>query len=256
MANSRQRDCVKYSHSRKKGELLCTAALSVVIVAFLAYFFYRSVWAMIPLAPIGAVFFRTMRRKRAERAKEELKSQFRECILSVSALLQAGYSAENAFVECGEDMKLMYGEGSQICGELSLIRRGLNINISLEELIRDFARRSSCEEISQFARIFSLAKRNGGNMAAIIRSSAALIGKQIELRREIQTMLSGKRMELNIMKIMPFGILLYINISNPGYFDGLYHNLFGIAVMTGCLTVYLAAYSLGELVMDRMTASI
>ena len=91
-------------------------------------------------------------------------------------------------------------------------------------------------------------------MAAIIRSSAALIGKRIELRQEIATLLSGKRMELNIMEVMPFGILLYISLGNPGYFDGLYHNLFGVAVMTGCLIVYLAAYLIGELVMRRMTA--
>lgn len=233
---------------------MAAVLVSLLITGFFAYFFYRSTWAMIPLTPVGFGCFCIIRRKKMEKAKEELKSQFRECILSVAAFLQAGYSAENAFVECEKDMAIMYGEDAQICGELGLIRRGLNINITLEELLRDFARRSNCEEISQFAGIFALAKRNGGNMAAIIRSSAALIGKRIELRQEIATLLSGKRMELNIMEVMPFGILLYISLGNPGYFDGLYHNLFGVAVMTGCLIVYLAAYLIGELVMRRMTA--
>ena len=44
--------------------------------------------------------------------REELASQFRECILSVATLLQAGYSVENAFLECRQDMALMYGEES------------------------------------------------------------------------------------------------------------------------------------------------
>ena len=59
-------------------------------------------------------------------------------------------------------------------------------------------------------------------------------------------------MELNIMKVMPFGILFYISISNPGYFDPLYHNILGIAVMSGCLVAYLTAYAIGEAVMTRM----
>lgn len=248
--NLKQQGCHEYQWRR--GEFLTAFFLSAALIFFLAYFFYRSMWAFPALSPIGVFCFRTIRSKKREKEKEELTIQFRECILSVSTSLQAGYSAENAFVECGKDMKLMYGEDSLICRELGQIRRGLNINISLEELLLDFAGRSGCEEINQFAQIFALAKRSGGNMAEIIRSSAALIGKQIELRQELRTLLSGKRMELNIMKAMPFGILLYINFGSPGYFDPLYHNALGVAVMTGCLAVYLTAYLLGEAVMNRM----
>lgn len=238
----------------KKGEWLAAVLLSAAVTGLLAYFFYRSIWAIFPLAPLGVLCFRTLRQKKLEKSREELTAQFRECILAVSTSLQAGYSAENAFLECGKDMKLMYGEDALICGELGLIRRGLAINITLEELLQDLAQRSGCEEIGQFVRIFSLAKRNGGNMAEIIKSSATLIGKQIEQRQEIHTLLAGKRMELNIMKAMPFGILLYINMGNPGYFDMLYHNMTGVSVMTGCLVVYLAAYRMGEMVMNRLTA--
>ena len=236
----------------KKGELLISCILSAVIVLFVTYFFYRSLWAIPLLSPIGVLFFVAICRKKQEKEKEELTAQFRECILAVSTSLQAGYSAENAFVECIKDMRMMYGEESLICSELEQIRRGLNINISLDELLQDFAERSGCEEIGEFAQIFSLSKRSGGNMAEIIRTSATLIGRQIELRQELKTLLAGRRMELNVMKVVPFGILLYISVSTPGYFDPLYHNVFGVAVMTGCLAVYLAAYMMGEAVMSRM----
>lgn len=246
----RQRDCHEYKW--KKGELPGAILLSTLLVLFLAYFFYRSFWAFLPLSPIGFVCLRSVRRKKAERERAELTIQFRECILAVSNSLQAGYSAENAFVECEKDMRSMYGEDSRICRELRQIRRGLNINISLEELLQDFAGCSGCDEIGQFAQIFSLAKRSGGNMAEIIRTSAALIGKQIELRQELRTLLAGKRMELNIMKVMPFGILFYVSIGSPGYFAPLYHNVLGAAVMTGCLAVYLVSFLMGETVMNRM----
>ena len=248
--NLKRQDC--HNCRWKRGELLISCILSAALVLFLAYFFYRSLWAIPVLSPIGVFFFGSICRKKQEKEKEELAAQFRECILAVSTSLQAGYSAENAFVECIKDMRLMYGEESLICSELEQIRRGLNINISLEELLQDFAGRSGCEEINEFAQIFSLAKRSGGNMSEIIRTSATLIGGRIELRQELRSLLAGRRMELNIMKVMPFGISLYISFSTPGYFDPLYHNAFGVAVMTGCLAVYLAAYVMGGVVMGRM----
>ena len=91
-------------------------------------------------------------------------------------------------------------------------------------------------------------------MSEIIRSSAGQIGKQIELRQEVQMLLGSKKMELTIMKVMPFGILFYINMGNPGYFDSLYHNLMGIGIMTGCLILYLGAYLMGEYIMKGIMA--
>lgn len=248
----KRRDYREYAW--KKGEKFRTILLCVGIVGTLAYFFYRSLLAMVPLTAVGIFAFRKFTRDKAERAREELAVQFRECILSVAASLQAGYSVENAFLECRQDMVLMYGEDALICGELNFIRRGLNVNITLEELLLDMASRSGCDDIAQFAQIFSLAKRNGGNMAEIIRSSAGQIGKQIELRQEIQMLLGGKKMELSVMKVMPFGILLYIDMGNPGYFASLYHNLAGIGIMTGCMGVYLGAYLLGERIMKNIMA--
>lgn len=241
-----------HEYQWKRGERLAAVCLSAAVTGFLAYFFYRGIWAVLPLSPLGIYFFRRIAKRKVEKNKIALTLQFRECILAVATSLQAGYSAENAFPEVWKDMKLMFGENSLICSELGLIRRGLAINITLEELLQDLAKRSDCEEIGQFAQIFSLAKRNGGNMAEIIKNSAALIGRQIEQRQEIQTLLSGRKMELNIMEIMPFGILLYLSMGTPGYFDTLYHNLTGIAVMTGCLAVYVTAYLLGEAVMDKL----
>lgn len=226
--------------------------MSAAVTVFLSYFFYRSMLAAVPLSLAGAFCFHKMRAEKGRREREELVGQFRECIMAVSASLQAGYSVENAFLECEQDMTLMYGGESMICRELKLIRRGLHINISLEELLADLGERSGCEEIVQFAEVFSIAKRNGGNLAEIIGSSAEVIGRKIELQIEMQALLSGKKLELTIMKGMPFAILIYIDVTNPGYFDTLYHNLFGVLVMTGCLLVYIGAYAIGDAVMRHM----
>lgn len=248
--NLRRRDYKSYVW--KRGELVWVLLQAIVLVFFLAYFFYRSVWAIIPLAVIGVVYMRRCRFHKADKCRRELVEQFKECMLSVSTSLKAGYAIENAFLESRSDMKMLYGEQSLIYQELELIRRGLIINITLEELLNDLAKRSMCEEINHFAQIFSIAKRNGGNLSEIIRSSTELIGQRIDIRQEIQIMLSGKKMEQKIMKCMPFGILLYIGITYPGYFDSLYHNWQGVIIMTICLSLYLFAFLLGDRIMRQI----
>ena len=160
---------------------------------------------------------------------------------------------ENAFQESCNDMHMLYGEDAPIYQELELIRRGLVINITLEELLQDLGERSDCQEIQQFAEVFAIAKRNGGKLSEVIDSSAEIIRQRVEARQEIQTLLSGRKMEQNVMKAMPFAILLYIGITYPGYFDSLYHNWQGTAIMTVCLLIYLAAYVIGNRILDRLT---
>lgn len=232
--------------------MLWTILKSCAVVVFLAAFFYRSIVAVIPLAGIGVLFFRMQKKEKAEKCRQELVLQFRECIMSVSTSLKAGYAVENAFLESRKDMCLLYGEQSLIYRELELIRRGLVINITMEELLRDFAERSDCGEIRQFSEVFTIAKRNGGSLPEIIYQTAEMIGQRIEVKQEMQTLLSGRVMEQKIMKVMPFGILFYISVTYPGYFDMLYHNWQGAAIMTGCLAVYLAAYVLSDRIIGKI----
>lgn len=242
--NLRQRDYCRYR--LEGGDLIRAAGIGAGAVMLLSALFYRSSWAVLPLAPIGCLTVRFLQEQKGESVRMELAEQFKECILSVSASLQAGYAVENAFLESREDMLSLYGDRSYIYEELERIRRGLAVNISLEELLLDFGERSGCGEILQFAQLFSIAKRGGGSIPEMIRTSANLIGQKLTAKQEIQTMLSGRKMEQNIMRVMPFGILLYVGSAYPGYFDSLYHNLAGAAVMSLCLIFYLLAIVVGE----------
>ncbi len=86
-----------------------------------------------------------------------------------------------------------------------------------------------------------IAKKSGGDLLLIIRSTVRTIREKIEVQNEIQTMMSGKRLEQKVMNIIPFGILLYVRLTSKGLLDAMYGNMLGITVMTACLAVYFAA---------------
>lgn len=233
-------------------ERIRTLGQILAVLVLFSYFFYRSVWAMGPLLLLGVFYFKRLKEKKIYLRQEKLLDQFRECIMNVAALLQAGYSLENAFLQEKEEMENIYGKESDIYAELAYIRRGLHINISIEDLLEDFAERSGIEDIVQFAQVVMITKRSGGDMADIMQSTAQRIGRKIELQKEMQTALSARKMEFHIMRAMPFVILAYVNISNPGYFDVLYHNISGIVLMTICLIVFLFSTEMGERILKQL----
>jgi len=229
---------------------------TVLLAVFFAWFFYRSVFGLLPGAVVGYLFYRLKLDREQRRNKELLEMQFRECLLAVSAGLLAGYAVENAFVSSREEMRNLYGNQSFICKELEGIRRGLIINITLEELLNDFAKRSDINEIQQFSQVFGIAKRSGGDMPGMIQTCAQLSTERAQTKQEVNTMLAGKRMEQRIMQVIPFGIVFYIGRLYVGFFDCLYHNAVGVGIMSFCLGIYLLGVYLGERILKRVEAEL
>lgn len=218
----------------------------VLLIVFLAIFFYRSLWAVPFLIPVFYIYRREKKKALSAKRSRDVQIQFKDAILSISSNQKVGYSIENSFRLAYDDMILLYGKNSVICGELYMINMGLSNNIVLEKLLHDFGKRSQTEDIIEFAEVFATAKRNGGNMTEIIERSVAVIEEKVETEKEIQILLTSRRMEQRIMNVIPFGILLYISITSKGFFDVLYHNLPGVILMTICLFIYLGAVLLSR----------
>lgn len=87
-------------------------------------------------------------------------------------------------------------------------------------------------------------------MRSIIANTADIIGDKQEIRREIETVVSEKRLEQQIMRYIPFFIIFYISLTTKGYFESLYHNLAGWILMSGSLVVYVVACRLTDKILN------
>ena len=75
--------------------------------------------------------------------------------------------------------------------------------------------------------------------------TAESISSKAETQKEIEALLSARKLEQKIMSAMPFLLMLYMNVTSPDYFDGLYHSVPGVILMSICLLLYLMAYRMG-----------
>ena len=87
-------------------------------------------------------------------------------------------------------------------------------------------------------------------MDKVIQTSARMLGDKIEVKKEIEATLAAKKAEQMIMSLMPAGIILYLQLTSPGFLRVLYGNLFGICAMSVCLGVYVLSYWMGRRIVD------
>ena len=164
--------------------------------------------------------------------------------------LQAGMSMESAWREVEKECGILYGRQDAFYLEVRTMNRTVSYNLPIEQLFLEFAHRTGVEDIISFAEIFAYGKRSGGNWKNILDRTVAQIAERYEAQREITVMVAAKRLEQQVMNLVPLGMLLFLQISSWEYVKVLYHNFFGAMCMSICLAVYLSAMSLAEKIME------
>lgn len=237
-------DYTTYRFSKK--EIAQYVAMYLMLDTAISYLFFYSPIAFFVLLPGLWPFLKEQKASLKRKRESEMRRQFLDGIQMTSASLQAGYSVENAFREAAGELTRIYKEGDFILREFRILSTQMDMSRNIEDLLMDLGRRSGVEDIISFAEVFLTAKRSGGDLLLIIRNTASCIRQKHETLQEIETCLSGKVMEQNIMSLVPVLILAYVKVSSPEFLDGMYGNLTGMAVMTVCFVVYVIAYLWGK----------
>lgn len=236
--------------SCQRKEVLLAVIKGLIILTFIGILFFDSLIAVFIGSPLLFFYVRKELKAQKKRKLEKLTEHFKEALLGVVAALKAGYSVENAFVEVYRDLRYRFGEKDIMVSELLLINRQAQNNTPMEELLEQFANKTDSGDIRDFAEIFKIAKKSGGDMGEIMERTISIITRRIEMKEKICMLTAAKKYEQQIMNFVPIGIIFYIRMSNPGYFDSLYQSEAGIVIMTSALAVYGAAYYISERILE------
>ena len=210
----------------------------IIIVLAAAYIFYENVLMSFILSPYVYIHYRQRIKERIVHDKKNFKKKFKDGIIAVSFALNVGYSIENAFGQAVDELTLMYGGDSDIVVKFKHIVIRLGQNENLEDILDDFAEESKVEDM-YFAEIFRYAKRSGGDLMAVIKNTAQIIQQKEEVMSEVDTIISGKKMEQRVMSLIPAVIVIYLKVTAKEFIQPLYGNIAGIIIMTVCLGVYV-----------------
>lgn len=216
---------------------------SLVLTAWL--FFDFAVVSILLLLYVPVSLIRNRKELRRQR-KWELNLAFKDALVCLENSLAVGYSPESSVKESVKSLEQLYGREHEICREFRRMAKQIELGTSMEDVFFEFGRRSNVEDIKQLADIFAIVKRTGGNLSQVLRQIGSVLQEKIELKRELHTVIAAKRMEFQVMCVVPYGILLYLKLCAPAMSNPLYHNLFGTLFMWGMLAAYLGLKVLGE----------
>lgn len=224
--------------------------LTGIITGVVARLFYCSIWGCIwfPL------FYYFVKKKMIQQGRNERNARFLEAFLSgmrsLNSALQAGLSMERAFCEVEKETKLLYGETDLFYKEIKELNHSVAMNISIETLFVEFANRTGMEDVIQFAEVFSYGKRSGGNWKQIIDATVYRMNEKYEVKKQIEVMIAEKKLEQQVMNVMPLAIIGFLQMFSWEYISILYHSVFGICIMTIALLIYLGALCLSEKLLE------
>lgn len=226
------------------------AVKSTVRFVLILYLFYESLFPVIFLFPLWFLYMKEWMEEKAVKKEQEFRRQFRDSIQTMAGALKAGYSVENAIRETERDLAGMYDEKVRIRKEYKQMVRKLDLNLSVVTVLNEFAAGVKQEDVTNFITVYAAAKVSGGDVIAIIREAAKTISEKIDTEREIQTMLAAKKLEFEIMSVIPFVMILYMKMTFGEFLSVLYGTWTGRIVMSICLGLYLGAYWFGRRILQ------
>lgn len=237
-------------HMPAKEKLISVLAAGAVIFTA-GYIFYRSIVLSVLLIPLALLYPRVRTKDIIKKRKNELNLQFKEALYSIASSLAAGKSIETSFKDAQKELFIQYPEvGTYIIIELEQINKRLEMNETIEAALTEFAVRSHLEDILNFADVFTICKRSGGNLVQVVKNTAEIINEKIDIKQEINVLLTEKRLEHKILNLMPLFIVLMLSISAEEFMAPVFNEPLGKAAMTFSLMLFTAAYFISGKIMD------
>lgn len=233
-----------------KQERLMNMLLAAAVLFAVGYVFYHSI-ILAALLALFCVKFPKLRTKQIiAKRKNQLTLQFKELMYAVSSALSVGKSMETALQDALQDLKVIYPDpNTDILLELEYILRGISMNSTVEEMFQQFGERAHLEDIDNFVDIFVTCKRTGGNLVEVMRSTSNTIGEKIEIKQEIDMLISGKRFEFNVLMLMPVVLVLFLSVTSGDYMAPVFSTIMGRLAMTAGIAMFALAYFVGSRIM-------
>lgn len=197
----------------------------------------------------GKIFLKIRQKQILANRQSRLKLQFRDMLEALATALGAGKNVPDSFASVYEDLKNQYEEDAFILRELETINGGMRNGVNLEELIDDFGKRSACPDIEDFANVFQISYRKGGNVKETIRNTCEILGDKMSIAEEIETTVSGSKSEQYLMLVLPVALVGLIKLSSPEFAEN-FTSTSGIASTTVALLLFAVSYFVGQKLLD------
>ncbi|HWK53563.1 MAG TPA: type II secretion system F family protein [Hyphomicrobiales bacterium] len=222
--------------------VLLLAALTLLSLVLLVAGAMSALILLLAMLGFGYGLLRWRYQRRVQRMVAQMPALLDHCIRS----LKSGRSVPDALLMAIDRSENPLREA------LSGARRGIELGLSLGDVMTDFAELYDRDEIHMLAVGIKVNQRYGGNASDLFENLIVLIRDRERASIQLSAMTGETRISAWVLGVMPPALGIYIFISSPDFFLGLWND------GTGRLMLYtaLALQALGCYSLWRMLRSI
>ncbi len=197
----------------------------------------------------GRIFVPTRTKQIRDKNARTLNSQFRDFLEAFNTSIGAGKNVVDSFHAVYDDMRIQFEEDAFIVKELEVILSGMANNFDVEDLMEDLGNRSGNDDIVSFANVFRISYRKGGNLKDTINTTHSILSDKMEIKEEIETMVSASKMEQTVMIFMPIALIGIMKSMSPD-FAANFATPAGVASTTIAIGLFIVSYFVGRKILN------
>lgn len=237
-----ERELVLAGIARSPLLVFSVGALSAVAGAAVLWQLFAPAFGVVGLV-VGALVVRGYIRRAKDRRQEAFIAQMPEMARVLANATHAGLSIQTAIAIAGDELD------EPAKSELKRVAVNLSFGNDIESALEEVRHRLPSREVGVLMTTLLVSARAGGSLVTSLRTIADTLEERKQTRREIRSTLAQAVATGYTVIVMTFGLLLLLNLLNPGTVETMTRNPFGQAAL-----VFAGALNLiGFLAIRRMT---
>lgn len=179
----------------------------------------------------------------AARRRSAFANQLDETAQMIAGGLRAGYSFNQAMSTVAKEADQPTAE------EFSRVVNELRLGRPFDEAMLVAADRMKNEDFMWIVQAVSINREVGGNLAEVLDDVSKTIRERAELRRQVLTLSAEGRLSAVVLLGLPFGVAIFIGLTNPTYLGVLVSSLMGMMMLgAGAVMMLIGALWLRSII--------
>lgn len=222
--------------------VLLVGVVVAVVLATVLWTLFAPAFGVLGLV-IGVFLLRGWLRRGQDRRREAFIAQMPDLARVLANATNAGLSIATAVAIAGDELD------EPARGELQQVSNSLSFGNDIETALNEVRDRLPSREVGILMSTLLVSARSGGSLVTSLRTIADTLEERKETRREIRSTLAQSVATGYTVIGMGFGLLLLLNVINPGTVEIMTRNPVGQAA----LVFAGALFTVGFVAIRRMT---
>jgi tight adherence protein B len=174
------------------------------------------------LVPLGAKVVLGWKRRRRQAA---FADQLDDSLQLMASSLRAGHSLLRAVDAVSTEAAAPTSE------EFARVVNETRVGRDLGDALDEVAERTASDDFRWVAQAIAIHREVGGNLAEVLDTVGHTIRERNAIRRQVTALAAEGKLSAVVLMALPFGIVAFLAMSNPGYLAGFTEGLAGYAMI-------------------------